>query len=212
MFTGIVEEIGIVSQVTRTSVYEVVIVAPTVASTIAASDSLCTNGACLTVTEKSGTAIHVQIIRQTRDKTNLGQLEPGDCVNLERSLTMKSRIDGHFVTGDIDGLAEITHIARQSGQWVIRLKPPQELLRYVAAQGRVTLEGISLTIAEKLGNTFSVCLIPYTLNNTTLQRKREGELLNLEVDILAKYVQEMFTGYNDTQSRITPEFLRKAGY
>jgi len=210
MFTGIVEEIGEISKVNYSAVFELTISSKKVVKTLNISDSICVNGACLTVVKKQKESFSVQVIPQTLKKTNLERLNPGDKVNLERALLPTSFLGGHFITGDIDGLAILKDVREERGQRVLTLKAPLELQKYIVNQGRVAIEGVSLTVAKVEDETFSVCLIPYTLNNTTLRFCKEGDLLNLEVDILAKYVDQILKFRE--KEKITFKFLQQAGY
>lgn len=210
MFTGIVEEVGEISRVAFSPVCQLTIKAKKVVESLSASDSICVNGVCLTVTEKQEKSFNVQVIPQTLRKTNLGMLKPGDKVNLERALLPTSFLGGHFVTGDVDGLAMVESIRDEGGQRILILRPPFELQKYIVNQGRVAVEGVSLTVANRGKEVFKVCLIPYTLNNTTLSFCRQGDLLNLEVDILAKYVEQILKSREE--KKITLKFLQEAGY
>jgi len=154
----------------------------------------------------------VEVISQTISKTNLRDLRVGDRVNLERSLSLASRLGGHLVTGDIDGLGRIERIRQEPDEWRVWIRPPLHLMKYIVSQGRVTLEGVSLTVAEQREDIFAVCLIPFTLNNTTIKEKREGDSLNLEIDLIARYVEGLLTGENISSGKINEQFLRKAGF
>ena len=210
MFTGIVEEIGEILKVNYSAVFELTISSKKVVKTLNISDSICVNGACLTVVKKQKESFSVQVIPQTLKKTNLERLNSGDKVNLERALLPTSFLGGHFITGDIDGLAILKDVREERGQRVLTLKAPFELQKYIVNQGRVAIEGVSLTVAKVEDETFSVCLIPYTLNNTTLRFCKEGDLLNLEVDVLAKYV-DLILKFREKE-KITLKFLQQAGY
>ncbi|MBC7190328.1 riboflavin synthase, partial [Candidatus Aerophobetes bacterium] len=178
MFTGIVEEVGKVVGITSSPLFQLTIEAEKVTENLKVSDSICTNGVCLTVTEKKGKIFSVQVMPQTLKKTNLKTLRIGSKVNLERAVLFSSFMGGHFVTGDIDGLARIERMEKETSQWTLTLRCPFNLQKYIAPQGRVALEGVSLTVAEKKEDFFKVCLIPYTLNNTTLRYHSPGDLLN----------------------------------
>jgi len=221
MFTGLVEEVGIVERIEFTSsLFSLKIKAKEILKDTKESDSILVNGVCLTVINTEKSSFTVEVINQTLSKTTLGNLRAGDKVNLERSLLPTTRLGGHLVTGDIDGVAVIRRILRDSGQWIMQIETPLNLMKFITNQGRATLEGISLTIAEKREKDFTVCLIPFTLEHTNLRGKREGDKLNLEVDILAKYIEQILSsekklGLSSTSLRvdsISRNFLRRAGY
>ncbi len=212
MFTGLVEEIGRVSRCDSVSPLRLLIQADRVIEGTKIRDSILVNGVCLTVVGRKGSSFTVEVISQTISKTNLRDLRVGDRVNLERSLSLASRLGGHLVTGDIDGLGRIEQIRQEPDEWRVWIRPPLHLMKYIVSQGRVTLEGVSLTVAEQREDIFAVCLIPFTLNNTTIKEKREGGLLNLEIDLIARYVEGLLTGENISSGKINEQFLRKAGF
>jgi len=221
MFTGLVEEVGIVESLKFTSsLFSLKIKAKEILKDTKESDSILVNGVCLTVINTEKSSFTVEVINQTLSKTTLGNLRAGDKVNLERSLLPTTRLGGHLVTGDIDGVAVIRRILRDSGQWIMQIEVPLNLMKFITNHARAALEGISLTIAEKREKDFTVCLIPFTLEHTNLREKREGDKLNLEVDILAKYIEQILSsekklGLSSTSLRvdsISRNFLRRAGY
>jgi len=186
MFTGIVEELGTV--VARDG--ERLIVRGAVTSGDATiGDSLAIDGVCLTVVDLGTEQLSFDLSEETLARTNLGSLGPGDAVNLERPATLASRIGGHLVQGHVDGVAEVTGV-RPEGEDGIRLsvRVPQELLRHVVEKGSITLDGVSLTVAAIDGEEIEIVLIPHTLRVTTLGSVRESDPVNVEVDIVAKYV------------------------
>ena len=186
MFTGIVEELGrVVSQEDG----RIVVRCPIAASEMAVGDSISIDGACLTVIAIDGDEASFDISRETFDRTSLGALGAGDPVNVERPATLASRLGGHLVQGHIDGVAHVTSVhpdAEGGARLSVRLPAP--LLRYVVEKGSITLDGVSLTVAALRGIDIEVALIPHTLVATTLGTVRPGDLLNVEVDVIAKYV------------------------
>lgn len=189
MFTGIVEERGLVRQVgpTRLSVG-----CRTVSAGATPGDSVAVNGACLTVVERSDEHLAFDLSEETRSRTSLSRLAEGDPVNLERPLTLSSRLGGHLVQGHVDDVGEVVGFERtgDGGAW-LTVRAPAGLARYLIEKGSVCVDGVSLTVAAMNGDTFSVALIPYTLDVTTLGAARTGDSVNLEVDMIAKYVEAL---------------------
>jgi riboflavin synthase len=186
MFTGIVEELGTV--VARDGERLVVHGSITTADAVI-GDSIAIHGVCLTVVDLQGEQLSFDLSEETLARTNLGSLGPGDEVNLERSATLAARLGGHLVQGHVDGLAEVIAV-RPEGEGGIRLsvRLPRELLRHVVEKGSITLDGVSLTVAALEGEMIDLALIPHTLRATTLGSARESDRVNVEVDIVAKYV------------------------
>ncbi|MEI6890369.1 MAG: riboflavin synthase [Bacteroidales bacterium] len=212
MFTGIIEEVGVVKNVTKgTSSFSMLITADVVASDLKLGDSVNTNGACLTVTTLNLNSFTVDIMPETMRKTNLGILKPGSEVNLERALMLSSRLGGHLVSGHIDGTGVIRQIKKEDNAVWITVKAGHDILRYMIPKGSVSLDGISLTVVHVDEVSFDVSLIPHTMAVTTLRNKKPGDALNIECDMVAKYI-ERFTGIPGSESRIDKEFLDKHGF
>jgi len=194
MFTGIVEELGEIVAIERGAESAVVKVrGPMVTGDAAKGASIAVNGVCLTVVEHDRDTFSVDVMAETLSRSSLGSLEPGALVNLERAMTVSTRFGGHIVQGHVDGTARI--LARVPGDnWeVVQLTLPPELSRYVVEKGSITVDGVSLTVSEVTDDTFSVSLIPTTLELTTLGHKGVGDAVNLEVDVIAKYVERLLT-------------------
>lgn len=185
MFTGIVEEIGTIKVLEPTGV---VIQATTILQDVAIKDSIAVDGTCLTVTELGTDWFRVDTMPETQRRTRLGSLSVGAAVNLERSLAANARIGGHFVQGHIEAATEVLSVAEDGIALYIRIALPAELRPYVVAKGFVALNGVSLTTIECTPNWFSIALIPYTRDHTNLGQVQPGTLLNIETDILGKYV------------------------
>lgn len=189
MFTGIVEERGLVRRVgpTRLSVG-----CRTVSAGATLGDSVAVNGACLTVVERSDEHLGFDLSEESRSRTALLRLAEGDPVNLERPLTLSSRLGGHLVQGHVDDVGEVVGFERtdDGGAWLTVLAPA-ELVRFLIEKGSVCVDGVSLTVAAMNGETFSVALIPHTLDVTTLGAARMGDRVNLEFDLIAKYVEAL---------------------
>jgi riboflavin synthase len=201
VFTGIVEELGTVEGIEElTDAIRLTVRGPHVTVDAGLGDSIAVNGCCLTVAERDGETFTADVMRETLDKTSLGALDVGSKVNLERAVTPQSRLGGHIVQGHVDGTGEI--VARTpSEHWeVVEVSMPQDLARYLVDKGSVTVDGISLTVVEVRESSFTVSLIPETLARTTLGHKQAGERVNLEVDVIAKYVERLLTstGHDST--------------
>ena len=195
MFTGIVEELGeIVGLDDLGDAARLTVRGPEVTSDVANGDSIAVNGVCLTVTSSAAGTFTADVMRETLTRSSLSVLAPGSPVNLERSVRLADRLGGHLVQGHVDGVGEV--VSRSpGGHWdVVRITLPPGLDRYVVEKGSVAVDGISLTVTAVTGDWFEVSLIPETLKRTTLGRKQPGETVNLEVDVIAKYVEKLTTG------------------
>lgn len=206
MFTGIVEEVGKVSSASTT---KLVISARQVVDGINPGDSIAINGACLTVTDFDRASFSVNVMPETLQRTNLGQLKAGDGVNLERPTTLGGRLGGHLVQGHIDDTGRIIAMEWEGEALLFHLETPPEVLRYTAPKGFIAVDGISLTITEKDNSSFQVSVVEYTRRNTTLGSRKVGDVVNLEVDIIAKYVAQ-FT--QPQAGGLTAEFLIEHGF
>ncbi len=206
MFTGIIEELGTVSEA---STGRLTILAKKVVEDLKPGESIAVNGACLTVTEISPASFSVDIMPETLRRTNLGLLRSGDMVNLERPLAVGGRLGGHFVQGHVDGTGNVLSATREGDALLLRFEAPQEMMRYIVRKGFVAVDGASLTVVEQDNTSFKVSLVAYTLQNTNLGGKRAGDSVNIEVDIIAKYVERLKAGEG---SAITEEFLAEHGF
>lgn len=192
MFTGIVEEVGEILAVDAgADVVRLTVRGPTVSSDARHGDSIAVSGVCLTVTDTEGTAFTVELVPETLRRTSLSALGVGGRVNLERAVALGDRLGGHIVQGHVDGTATV--LSRTPGERsdVVRFSLAPELARYVVLKGSITVEGVSLTIVEAGADSFTVALIPTTLADTTLGHRPVGDLVNIEVDVLAKYVERL---------------------
>ena len=199
MFTGIVEELGTVSSIEHTADAAVLrIEGPLVVSDAEHGGSISVNGVCLTVVEHDDRTFSVDVMAETLRRSSLGELAPGARVNLERAMSASSRFGGHVVQGHVDGTARIVGRA-PGGRWeVVRVELPADLARYVVEKGSITVDGVSLTVSAIGAGWFEVSLIPTTLDLTTLGHKQPGDVVNLEVDVLAKYVERLLAA-RDTE-------------
>ena len=192
MFTGIVEELGSVDRlVDLGDAARITVRGPLVTADAAGGDSIAVNGVCLTVVDVEDGAFTADVMRETLDRSALGRLAVGDPVNLERAATLATRLGGHIVQGHVDGVGEIRS-RRPGKQWeIVTVSLPAGLARYVVEKGSVAVDGVSLTVARIGADEFDVSLIPTTLKATTLGSKGVGEPVNLEVDVIAKYVEKL---------------------
>lgn len=208
MFTGIVEEIGAVS---RRNSAQVTILAQTVIEGVQHGDSIAVDGACLTVTAFDAESFTVQISPETFAKTTLGRLKPGEAVNLERAMQLGGRLGGHFVLGHVDGVGKVEKVRDQGEFQVWTFRAPEEVAKYLVPKGSVTIDGISLTVVDPAGDTFSVAVIPATLVKSTLSRKRPGDLLNMEADMIGKHIFH-YLKRGGGKAGITADLLAQHGF
>lgn len=207
MFTGLVEALGTVRRVAADGAGRHLLVATPFATEVALGESVAVNGACLTVVERDGETCRFQAGPETLHRTNLGELAPGDRVNLERSLRVGDRLGGHLVQGHVDGLGQVAERVRQGDWEVVWFRCPAELAAQMVPKGSVAVDGVSLTLVDVAADRFSVALIPHTLAHTTLGIKQPGSAVNLETDLLAKYVWKCLRG-----GGVTMDTLRQAGF
>jgi riboflavin synthase len=215
MFTGIIEQIGSIRSVARSGdSAELSIAAPALLDGLHLGDSVAVNGACLTVTALDATGFRATAVEETLARTNLGRLSTGSKVNLERALQPTSRLGGHLVNGHVDGVGVVTRLERRSHSTIPFVECDGSLCRYLVEKGWIAMDGVSLTVVDTTDHGFTVSLIPHTREVTTLGDLVVGDRVNLEVDILAKYVERLL-GHQGTSSastsRLTPEFLRDHG-
>ncbi len=206
MFTGIIEEIGRVISAPSGSL---VIAAGDVLQGMERGASMAVNGVCLTVTNFDSNLFSVDVMPETLNRTNLGLLYAGDWVNLERSLPLGGRLGGHLVQGHVDDTGKVISVTWGGGAMFIRFETPTQLLRYMVEKGFIAVDGVSLTIVTKDTSSFQLSVVDYTQKHTTLGSRRVGALVNLEVDIIAKYVEQIGQA---RRSGITIDFLQKQGF
>lgn len=195
MFTGIIEELGQVSSVEpRGEDARIVIAAHTVTEDSHDGDSIAVNGVCLTALDIQKDSFAADVSRETLERSTLGRLRPGAPVNLERSVTPVTRLGGHLVQGHVDGRGKFLGAEAHGGSWTVRIAFPAEVARYLVFKGSVAVEGISLTIAELTNDHFAIAVIPKTWEVTNFSHLRPGDEVNLEVDVIAKYVERLLRG------------------
>ena len=207
MFTGIIEEIGKISSITKSTI---TIKSKTVLEDAKLGDSIAVNGVCLTIVDLKKDEFTANISDETFKITNFSELKSGDFANLERALSLSSRLGGHIVTGHIDTVGEIVSIINKNEFYDLSIKFDKNFENYVVKKGSITINGISLTIAEINNNTVSVAIIPHTFNNTILKTLKQKDSVNIEFDILAKYVEKNLSTKNN--SSISLEFLQENGF
>lgn len=192
MFTGLIEEAGrVASFAPFANAWRLQVAAKRVCADVALGDSVAVNGCCLTVVQFDTEHLWFDVLEETRRLTNFAQLAPGALVNLERSLRADSRLGGHFVSGHVDGLGRVEVFEIRGKDHYLRVQAPAGSGRYVIYKGSVAIDGISLTVAEVTGDSLAVWLIPHTLAATNLQHKKVGDAVNLEFDLLAKYLEKL---------------------
>lgn len=194
MFTGLVAELGTVQRLARQgNSYHLTVGAKKVLENLKIGDSVAVNGACLTVVRMDDSGFTADVMPETVRLTNIGSLQPGSKVNLERTLRLCDGLDGHIVSGHVEGLGTVSEQRPEGIAVVVTISTPPELLKYIIKKGSIAIDGISLTVTEVTDTSFSVSLIPHTAKETTLGLKKVGDSVNLETDILGKYVERMLT-------------------
>lgn len=209
MFTGLIEEIGRISGTGRRgNIANFTIEAVTVLDDLSIGDSVALNGACLTVTVIGGSGFTVQAVEETLTRTTLCTLKRGSSVNLERALRLGDRLGGHLVQGHVDGTGQVLSIRKSGDNTVITISAGHDIERYIVEKGSITIDGVSLTVTSAGNGEFSVSVIPHTLSATTLRDVRKGHRVNMEIDILAKYVEKLL----HTGDSLTIDRLEKLGF
>lgn len=189
MFTGIIEEVGIIQDIkSLNGGGQEMKISCSFADECHEDESIAVNGACHTVTAFDAKTFTVQSVEETLRKTSLGDLKPGDPINLERAMKLDKGIEGHMVQGHVDTTGTIIEIEKEETGWLYTIEYPEEFTNMIVGRGSVTMEGISLTVARDQGNNFVVAIIPYTWDHTNLKTKKKGDLVNLEFDVIGKYV------------------------
>ena len=209
MFTGIIEEIGTVANIERgAKSSRITISAERIFDDLKIGDSVSVNGMCATAAEISGNTFIADIMAESMRRTNLGDLKKGSRVNLERAMQLNGRFGGHIVSGHIDGTGVIISQRREDNAVWLTVGAPENIMRYIIEKGSVAIDGVSLTVASVYSDAFAVSLIPHTAGETTLLSKRTGEKVNLECDIVGKYIERFTPG----QRGITLDFLKENGF
>jgi riboflavin synthase len=214
MFTGIVETTGAVAALDRTAEGgRLRVRAPELAKKLEIAHSVAVNGCCLTVVELAGGEFAADLSGETLRRTSFGEMKPGTVVNLERPLAAGAPLGGHFVQGHVDGVGRVTRLAPEGANWWLAVRVPEELGRYVAMKGSIALDGISLTVAAWREGVAEIAIIPFTWEVTNVRGMRLGDAVNIEVDILAKYVERIFEARREpAPGRLTVEKLVEEGF
>ena len=206
MFTGIVEEVG---KVVLSQPHRLVVGARTVLNGVTLGASMAVNGVCLTISELDSASFSADVMPETLRRTNLGRLNPGDRVNLERPLALNGWVGGHLVQGHVDATGKVAALTPESDAMLIRFEAPSDVLYYIVEKGFITVDGISLTVADRDETSFQVSIVDYSRQHTNLSGRRIGDVVNLEIDIIAKYVAR-FT--SSKSPGITLDFLNEQGF
>lgn len=218
MFTGIIQEIGTVSSInTGSGSAEISVKAEKVLAGIKPGDSIAVNGVCITVTSFISSGFTAALSPETMQKTNFARLKAGDKCNLEKAITAGEAFGGHFLTGHIDGTGEISSSMIKGNSVVLKIKAPNRIMKYIASKGSVALDGVSLTPFDSTDHDFSVSIVPHTLENTILKNRKKGDSVNIECDILCKYIERLINVEKQAQeagkkSKINREYLKETGF
>ncbi len=213
MFTGIIEDKGKVLRIEyRGQEKKLTIELPPHLTEVQLGDSININGVCLTVVQKKEQKIELDLSQETLQKTVLGELKEGDQVNLERALRLTDRLGGHIVTGHVDGIGVIVEKRKETDFLQLRIRIPEPVSRYVVQKGSIAIDGISLTVNEYQGGEIQMTLIPYTIEKTTLMDKTVGDRVNVEADILGKYVEKLLSQGDKKSGQVDLSFLKEHGF
>ena len=205
MFTGLIAEMGRMASLTEGSdSCRLTLKAQKILTGLKIGDSVAVNGCCLTVVQLASTGFTADVMPETLRRTNLQQLHPGDRVNLERALSLADRLDGHIVAGHVEGVGTIKSLVPEGNALVYTISAPAELLRYIVPKGSIAVDGISLTVTTVTAESFGISLIPHTAGETTLGYKKAGDQVNLETDILARYVEKLLGKAGTLSAKAAP--------
>ena len=213
MFTGIVEDKGkVLKGEYRGQEKRLTIELPSHLTEVQLGDSININGVCLTIIQRQGRAIELDLSQETLQKTVLGELKEGNQVNLERALKLTDRLGGHIVTGHIDGIGVISEKRRERNFLQLKIRIPESVSKYVVQKGSIAIDGISLTVNEYVGGEIRMTLIPYTIEKTTLMDKNVGDRVNVEADVLGKYVEKLLNRGDKKSKEVDLSFLKSHGF
>jgi riboflavin synthase len=214
MFTGIIEEIGTIEKITPIAGgITIKIMAEKILEDVAVNDSVCIDGVCLTVTKFDKNSFWVDAVGATLEKTTFNKVKANAAVNLERSVRLNDRLGGHLVQGHVNGIGTISEIKKLGENYLVKINIPEDLEKFIIKEGSIAINGISLTIADVNKNEISISIIPHTWQNTNLKFKEVNDKVNVEIDILAKYVEKLLTKVNNSSNKnITESWLKEIGY
>ena len=214
MFTGLIEEVGkIVKFEPMPGGKRIRILASRILDDLKVDDSIAINGVCLTATKVESDGFWADAVGETLEKSSLAFLNEGSEINVERALRLSDRLGGHLVQGHVNGLADVVGITKRGDNYLLELLLPEKLTRYTIEEGSITIDGISLTIAQLSGNKIGLSIIPHTWLNTTLRNKKIGDKINIETDVIAKYIEKLMKGNSDNKGEtITEDWLKRMGY
>jgi len=213
MFSGIIEEIGQIQKIDFISGgIKLTISANKILEDIKTGDSVSVDGICLTVTSFNKNSFTVDAVGETLKKTTLSKIKNKSYVNLERAIRFNERIGGHLIQGHINSTARIIQLKKIGENFLLQIELPNDLMKYIIKEGSIAVDGISLTVADIIDNKINISIIPHTWQNTTLQYKKENDLVNIEVDFAAKYIENFIRNYLSQKNEISEEMLKKLGY
>lgn len=213
MFTGIIEEVGTIRDIAVLSNgRQLQIEAPNSTREVRKGDSVAVDGVCLTVTEHNNTSFQVEAVEETLKKTTIGLWKHGDPVNVELPLRLNERLGGHIVLGHVDTVGIIDRIETRANSWMFSLTHPTEFSKYTIQLGSIAINGVSLTVAERRANRIGISIIPHTWHNTTFQYLHEGDKVNIEFDVVGKYILNVIEGPDNDQRLLAEKHLRELGY
>lgn len=213
MFTGIIEEVGTLEKIERiTDGYRIKVNASLITEDLQVNDSIAVNGVCLTAIKTEQNGFWVEAVGTTLEKTTIKKIQQNTHVNLERAVRLSDRLGGHLVQGHVNGIGIIKKIQKLGENYFVEIQLPGELEKYVIAEGSIAVEGISLTIAKFSGNLIGLSIIPHTWMHTNFQYKKNSDEVNIETDVIAKYVEKLLGSKNSEKEILTDTLLKEMGY
>jgi len=213
MFTGIIEEIGTILKIShKEQNLRIKVSAPKSCKELQIKDSVAINGVCQTVISRDKQSFEIEAVEETLNKTNFSKLKPNDKVNIELPLKLQSRLGGHIVLGHVDCVGTIKNIKEKNGSWIFTITYPKEFSKYLISVGSIAIDGVSLTIARLKTDVFDVSIIPYTMENTIFNYYKIGNIVNLEFDVIGKYVSQLINDSHNNANHLSEIKLRNLGF